>query len=151
MAISEGHNIWELIEENGDGVTNEHWAPVGAEQNDWVQIGWHNGETCKKYKQLFDEYPSFGTSRVDSFEVTGYLMCCLDQSSMNDSLSTAEVTTGTAEDKEKEIEQLNGMIVQTFDPMVYDRNRGWLGSTYNEAMQFCSERESARVLCPFEV
>ena len=151
MSIPGGSNIWELMEENGDNVNNEHWAPLGEAQNGWIQIGWHEGQTCKTYEQLSGMDPSWGVSGIDSFEVTGYIMCCLEPFSINDSLSTEKVTPTQPEDTEEEIDQVYDVIARSFEPILYDRNRGWDGSTYDEAVQFCSKSSPARVLCPVEV
>ena len=147
MAIPGGSNIWELMEENGDNVGNEHWAPLGDDQNNWVQVGWHEDTTCKTYKQLSHGDPSL----EHSFEATGYVMCCLEPFSINDALSTEEATPTPAQLKEKEMAQIYDTIARSFKPILYDRNRGWEGSTYDEAVQFCSQRSPARVLCPAEV
>ena len=149
MDTPDGSSIWDLIRKNGDTVDNEHWAPVGGAQNKWIQVGAREGETCKTYEQLYHEDPSWEMSGIDPLEVTGYVMCCLPPSPITDS-TPVEVTASIPEDTRKEIE-LNDAIVQIFDPTLYDRNKGWQGSTYDEAVQFCSERAPASALCPFEV
>merc|ERR1712194_972213 len=126
MSIPGGSNIWELMEENGDNVNNEHWAPLGEAQNGWIQIGWHEGQTCKTHEQLSGMDPSWGVSGIDSFEVTGYIMCCVDpSSSINDSLSTEKVTPTLP--REEVIDQVYDVIARSFEPILYDRNRGWDG------------------------
>ena len=150
-AIADGSNIWELIEKNGDDVDNEHWAPVGEEQNSWIQVGWREGQTCKTYKQLSREDPSWGITGIDSFAVTGYMMCCLDPSKSTDSSASVEATTTMSKDTAKATGLVKDAIARVFDPILYDRNRGWKGSTYDEAVQFCSDKEPTRVPCPVEV
>ena len=151
IAISDNSDIWELMAQNGDVVESEHWAPLGGEENGWVQVGWHEGETCKSYKRVFHEGPAWGLSGVEGTEVTGYLMCCLDPIGSTESAFATEASGTMAADTDKVIEQVDYIISQQFEPLLYDRHRGWEGSTYDEAAQFCSEREPARVLCPFEV
>ena len=144
-------NIWELMEKNGDNTDSAHWAPDGEEQNGWIQVGRLGGQTCKTYKQLFHKDPSWGMSDISTFEVTGYVMCCLEPSRVNDSLLPVEAASTMPKDTEGAIGQVDDVIDHIFDPILYDRNRGWEGSTYDEAIQFCAEREPARVICPFEV
>ena len=150
-AIADGSDIWELIAKNGDMIANEHWAPVGEHQNGWIQVGIREGQTCKMYKQLFHEDPSWGITGIDSYAVTGYMMCCLDPSKSTDSSAPVAAEATMSKDTEEAVEQINDVIAQAFDPILYDRNRGWKGSTYDEAVQFCSDKEPTRVPCPVEV
>jgi hypothetical protein len=40
-------------------------------------------------------------------------------------------------------------VVKKFSPIVFDRSKGWDGTTYNDAVSFCNELEN-RSLCPYE-
>lgn len=137
------------MEKNGDNVYNEFWAPISEAQNSWIQVGWHEGETCKTYDQMFHEDPSWGITGIDSVEVTGYLMCCLESSDVNGSLSTSESTTPTSAEDEHQTGQRNDEVAPLFHPILYDRDHGW--KAYAEAVQFCSQSAPTRVLCPIEV
>ena len=127
------------MKKNGDNVDNEHWAPVGKEQNSWVQVGRREGQTCKTLKHLSHKDPLWGASGMNIFEESGYVMCCLEHS-----LLPVEAASTMPKD-------IYDVIEPVFNPILYDRTRGWEGSTYDEAVQFCSEKEPSRVLCPFPV
>jgi len=96
LAVPGGNNILELLHKNGDLVDKEHWAPIGDVHNGWVQIGEPEGEACKTYHRLSHKDPSWGLSGINIFEVTGYLMCCLEPPGMHGSLPTMAATTTTA-------------------------------------------------------
>lgn len=173
IAIPDGTNIWELIERNGDIVENQHWAPLGGLQKGWVQVGWRERETCKTDKQSHEDQ-SWETSRFDALEVTGYLMCCLKPSSINDSLSsteatTAEVTATASATSATSVEPRpmsatsspsdNPISSPTSSPELtpaiwYDRSTGWSGQTYDEAVDFCKSKKNAKgkgmMLCEFD-
>ena len=40
-------------------------------------------------------------------------------------------------------------VVKKFNPIAFDRSKGWDGTTYNDAVNFCNELED-RSLCPYE-
>ena len=48
-----------------------------------------------------------------------------------------------------ELEQQYQAAVMTYQPLEFDRFKGWVGQTYEEALEFCEER-SGYALCPYE-
>jgi hypothetical protein len=40
-------------------------------------------------------------------------------------------------------------VVKKFNPIAFDRSKGWDGTTYNDAVKFCSELKD-RTLCPYD-
>ena len=65
--------------------------------------------------------------------------------------SPTEAATVSVNDEEGKLAAITDAIVHSFDPVLYDRNRGWKGHAYYEAMLFCAESAPPRVLCPVEV
>ena len=40
---------------------------------------------------------------------------------------------------------------EKYNPVWYDRSSGWLGQTYDDAFEFCSEKGPNHDVCPYEV
>ena len=63
------------------------------------------------------------------------------------------VASADANAEEAKLAAIHDVIVHAFDPVLYDRRRGWQGRTHDEAARFCADAGALgpRVLCPFQV
>ena len=61
---------------------------------------------------------------------------------VDESKSTGEDTTPNTATSYKD-------VVMKFNPITFDRSKGWDGTTYNEAVKFCNELEN-HTLCPYQ-
>ena len=155
--MPDGNNIWELIKQDGDNVDREHWAPIGGLDNGWIQVGAHQSGTCHTYQQLSPEDAPWKISGRDSFEVTGYVMCCLglradNDLANNDSLSTASGASETGlmpavpppspPPASLSIPDYASYKNDTlmYEPILYDRSKGWTGQTHEDAVLFCKTK-----------
>ena len=64
-----------------------------------------------------------------------------------------EDATATKESYEEELEKLENKYknaVLKYNPVTYNRNHGWQGRTYTEALVFCGSKAGYAV-CPYDV
>ena len=73
-------------------------------------------------------------------------MCCLpdqDQKAGVNPKEIAGVDLSTYVD-------LYQVSTQKYQPQHFDRHDGWQGKTYEEAVQFCSDQDNGRKVCPYD-
>ena len=137
--MPDGNNIWELIKQNGDLVNREHWAPIGGVENGWIQVGAPEGESCRRHQQLSDKDPPWKMSGADSFEVTGYVMCCLEPK------ANIEMTASTVEAAPiPPSRSPTNTSTMYHEHIWYNRSKGWSGQTYQDAVDFCMTKVNSR-------
>ncbi|KAL7552991.1 hypothetical protein ACHAWF_016232 [Thalassiosira exigua] len=96
------------------------WAPL-SDYNDWVSVD--TELRCIKWSAIKSSPPQWGTKDGDE-GLTRHIVCCLPR-----------IETEASE-------------LAVYDPKWYGRNDGWIGTTYGEAVDFCSSAN--RLLCPAE-
>ena len=124
------------------GVNNERdgsWAPINTPFNSWVQVG--DQESCVRYEDLNPEsQPSWGLTGEDSEDLTRHVLCCdmnlaTEETAESDSADAASMAYSEATD--------------SYLPMWFDRDAGWDGKTYDDAIKFCASQNSY-IPCPYE-
>lgn len=58
-------------------VMERSWAPIGGEENEWIQVG-NVARQCTRYSELFNHKADWGSSSSSSSDMTGHIMCCLN-------------------------------------------------------------------------
>ena len=131
------------------------WVPLSDGVNEWVQVSSNNA--CVKYSSTSDGGPEWGIS--GSEELTENLLCCY-------AFGVAPTESSTDIDSQVEVEAptvppqvshySDGELAEyvatenKYDPIWYDRWKGWTGKTYSEAAEFCSKLHGDFALCPQE-
>jgi len=158
------------------------FAPILDHDNAWVQVSPHNGNECVKYDTLYGAAPAWGNVDYLNKDQTQYVMCCLASSfdvppestanyettATSDSSSSGSSSSSTAEEystsfaphASEEIIAAEYGNAERYQPRWYNRNSGWGGRTYVEAVNFCSNMRSGidtddglnyeGMLCPYE-
>ena len=132
------------------------WYPIssgGGNDNDFVQVSLV--DPCHKYSEFPTERPDWPMGDTSS------IVCCStkkldavqqdeagDINDASSSTSAAEVAEAVP-DKTMVESQAYVTMAMTFLPKWYNRETGWTGTTYNEALSFCSTTSSAYGLCPY--
>lgn len=96
----------------------------------------------------------WGVTGEENEEITRHILCCPPTSTTTNDANEEEgvdhphdVTTNTAKDPPS----IPVMYHQEFlDPLWYNVNQGWNGSTFEEARRFCSTLPESRFPCPYE-
>jgi len=114
----------------GNLVSEEAWAPVADNPNDWAQVGSTN--SCALYSTL----PIYELET----ENTPGVMCC-DEDVPMVTTTPAMITNNSGD--------VYASIAEKYKPLWFDRSSGWSGQTYLEALQFCEAAEGM-VICPYE-
>lgn len=163
------------------GDKTESWAPLLNKDNYWVQLGDGNGVDEKMCGVM--ETPEWGVTGKSNEEITRHVMCCsLDQGDVDisadeNNLPPVKATTARpthqhapavlpptpaatpsinapASMPHAALGQLYQKVVLQFEPIWFDRSRGWHGQSYNEAVTFCRGHTNGigndMILCPFE-
>ncbi|KAL3786143.1 hypothetical protein HJC23_010717 [Cyclotella cryptica] len=141
------------------------WVPVSDEANSWVSVT--KDQPCLPFK----DQPNFGPADGVSMGWTQNIVCCLitddtqnlitSIADLNEASTTTPATTaaeaiieavadGGATHSE-EIDKAYEAIAVMFKPLTFDRDSGWEGQTYLEAMAFCAQKSDAsgeRSICP---
>jgi hypothetical protein len=52
------------------------WAPIGGEENEWIQVG-NVARQCTRHSELFDREWGSSPTPGDGVDVTLHIMCCL--------------------------------------------------------------------------
>ena len=141
------------------------WVPTSDASNSWVQIGGVpvdgtveasvlNSNLCVTHMNAYLQEPAWGLTGENNEEITRHILCCRAHATASAALGQlqhekAKEKIELMADTEEAIEKVNDVVARIFSPMLYDRDRGWKGSTYDEAVHFCSAK--TRVLCPVEV
>jgi hypothetical protein len=127
------------------------WAPIFDGPNAWVQVG-NDGSICELYAERYGYPPSWGLTGEDHADVTKYVMCCLEKpidtvaSGSAEAEATPEQSISSSGYELTEKEQ---GILNDWHPMWYERDDGYQGTTYNDAVEFCKE-SSGMTLCPLD-
>lgn len=130
-----------------DAYEGEQWAPISSDRNQWVMIGKEGMRTCSVNSSV---------ESVDTMppSVKKHILCCLGSSS--DSNVSGEVVNSSPETVDDEIatetqlKQLFEEVSLAYRPILYDRNAGWQGQTYQEAVMWCDAYHNY-IPCPYEV
>lgn len=126
-----------LLEGTGD-YDGESWAPVSNKGNDWVRLD-EEGETCVLYSASEGGMPDWGLSGEDNEEMTRHIFCCADIGGDGES---------DAPGNSDNLDQ-GDAIGRIYKPQWHGRSSDWNGSTYIDALQFCTSRGKNRMICPF--
>jgi len=119
------------------------WVPIyAAQENEWVQIGSDPDTQCMTHEQIFGHQADWGLTGIGNEEITRHIMCCAinaghDFTEIEQPTSVINAADAVAKVKSK------------YKPVAYDRQSGWQGSTYADAIVFCASQKS-RIPCPFE-
>lgn len=137
----------------GEGFTEDPhglaWVPAKDEHNAWVHVGAKNH--CLPYKYVHGQAPSWGLNGRDNEEITRHILCCPSHSYEEDQDEAILAADNAAIKLGEDLEDL--------DPLLYDRSDGWMGTTFNEALEFCKtkattededEEGHTRFPCPYE-
>lgn len=129
------------------------WIPISDSANEWVQISSNNA--CVKYSSTSQSGPEWGIS--GSKELTENLLCCFGFGVAPTELSTVidsqvDVPAMPPQGSHYTDEELAAYIAteNKYDPNWYNRLKGWTGTTYSEAVEFCSKLHEGFELCPQE-
>ena len=137
-----------------DSVDPQQWIPIADSYNDWVTIG-SGADYCRTYVNIYYENPAWGEAGDDDSgeSITQAIMCCSKMTTAV-SDSSAAIESSTTSDGHATADQA---LIQAnteglrFDPKWYTRSDGWQGSSYGEAVSFCSSLESGgHTLCNYE-
>jgi hypothetical protein len=136
-----------------DSVDPQQWIPIADFFNDWVTMS-AGDDYCRTYMNVYYENPVWGeTSDDDSGEsITQEIICCSKMTtavSGTSAASESSTSSGQATTEQALIQSITEG--QRFDPKWYTRSDGWQGSSYGEAVSFCSSLESGgHTLCNYE-
>ena len=123
----------------------EQYAPLADDDNWWVRID--NVESCTKNMD-----PVWGKTGVGNEAITQHVMCCLPQ----DDEEEPAVSPTAAEQENMMTAAKYDESVLKYLPETYDRQKGWEGQTYMEAVQFCQDvkdsngKPAGRRICPVD-
>jgi len=133
-----------------DGIQDqdgESWSAIIDDPNDWVQVG--TGGECTLYSETSDGWPSWGMTGKNNEEITRHIMCCegaryydsLDAINNNaGSMTALDITAPslvTLPDPDDMLTELEEQVMQTYQPVWYNNEFGWQGTTYDDARAFC--------------
>ena len=127
----------------GGVTTNEpngSWVPTSNNENLWISIGPNN--TCQAYDAVFGESPPWSITGKGNEELTRHVMCCDTQIASGGEEAGEVLPTVAQAPSEADLlvsseidEAYNDAIVQ-FAPISYNREDGWLGQDYEDAVIF---------------
>eukprot|EP00571_Detonula_confervacea_P005178 CAMPEP_0172328788 /NCGR_PEP_ID=MMETSP1058-20130122/60533_1 /TAXON_ID=83371 /ORGANISM="Detonula confervacea, Strain CCMP 353" /LENGTH=2032 /DNA_ID=CAMNT_0013045917 /DNA_START=48 /DNA_END=6146 /DNA_ORIENTATION=- len=131
-----------------------NWLPIIDKPNEWVQVSEH--DACVQYSHINPNPPDWGLNGADDEEVTKYIMCCAKAGFVVDpnvappmhptsDASGIQVAGPAPIISEEGIATYTEVAVK-YSPQWFNRDKGWDGTTYLEALQFCSD--SIHELCP---
>jgi len=144
------------------------WAPfMGG--NEWVQLSEDNG--CIPYSHLHKNPPKWGESGEGNEDITQHILCCAKPGMFDPNAVLKPVVHQSTGGVGKPVEETPrpqslppppsaelmpiDADTQTYSdaavkyvPKWYNRNKGWKGSTYLEALQFCTDSDAKYELCP---
>jgi hypothetical protein len=123
----------------------EQWAPIANKNDEWVQIGPEN--KCITKSQMQEQSPSWEFTQEGGEVITQHLMCCQIEEVEEASANGGSAPTPVPND---EVQQAQfSWAAEAYEPEWFDRNNGWLGTDYNEAITFCQQKQG-KTICPFE-
>ena len=127
----------------------DQWAPIGDKYNEWVNVGADN--KCVTKSNMKEETPAWEFTQEGSESVTQHLMCCpigviadADRAPAPTEAVNNAPAVASAEAKQAQFD----WAAEAYDPIWFDRNNGWLGENYGEAVSFCQQQ--GRTVCPYE-
>jgi len=138
--------------------TGPAWIPIFDSANEWVNVG--RDEACAKYSDMNSQSPEWGMNGIGNEEITRAIMCCAHPSMVIDpgarphpnqiteipKVSLQEVPVHLVEDV-----RLYEDAIAKYSPTWYNRDRGWTGQTYLQALQFCGDSgDGNNELCPLD-
>jgi len=138
--------------------TGPAWIPIIDSANEWVNIG--RDGACAKYSDVNSKSPEWGMNGIGNEEITRAIMCCAHPGMVIDpgarphpnqiteipKVPLQEVPVPSAEDV-----QLYVDAAAKYSPIWYNRDQGWTGQTYLQALQFCGDSDDGNnELCPFD-
>jgi hypothetical protein len=141
-------------------------------ENSWISIGLNH--TCKQYRMVFGEAPSWGITGEGNEELTRHVMCCNNQTASGEEEVNVVSSTVALEDGDVEVGVVSSTVAvggddgvdsqevhegfeeayknaEMYNPVWYNRTSGWHGFTYDDAFTFCSAKGSNHDICPYEV
>ena len=134
----------------------ESWAPVSNADNEWVEISSKAG-ACDLYSERNDgEHPEWGINGDNNEEITRHILCCRehplqegdDSSSMNDQKADGEhVIQASSPPVDWHIFEAAS---KKYEPVWFDRDKGWKGQTYQESLDFCAKQMNGYMPCPLD-
>ncbi|KAL7551080.1 hypothetical protein ACHAWF_014278 [Thalassiosira exigua] len=145
---------------SGDYREDISWAPIINKHNEWVATGVESA--CLLYTSIYPDSPAWGITGEANEGLTKAVMCCSKQHSLdvgeaNDIAglqqeqldSYAENMQQSVHVEALELDWIYNQIDSSFKPVGFDRFRGWQGSTYSEAFEYC-KLNAGTAPCPFE-
>ncbi|KAK1747693.1 hypothetical protein QTG54_001656 [Skeletonema marinoi] len=122
------------------------WLPtLGLQGNEWVQIGSDPDTVCMTHRQVVGRQAEWGLTGEGSEEITRNIMCCAGNGRFVQQYNT-QIDQPTAD---ADTTDALATIESIYKPVEYDRQSGWEGTNYADAIIFCANLES-RIPCPYE-
>jgi len=123
---------------NGEGAT---WTPIADRDNEWVQLS--RESACIKYSDEHDDSLTWG--KDGNKDTVSTIWCC--------GMLPAEVEEEAEEILAQADLEVYVKVFEEFEPMLHDREDGWEGQTYEDAIQYCSSTEGYEIcsyaaICP---
>lgn len=112
------------------------YAPISDSDNDWVNLSEFN--SCIKYSAENPSPPEWGVLGVAE-AITRNVVCCHGNAH---SPNKADAMTD-------ESMQVYIATADKYKPLEFDRNMGWKGRTYIEALEFCGSLDDYEI-CPYD-
>ena len=134
------------------------WAPVSNDFNEWVKIDSANG-SCLLWSRMNPEPQEWGISGARE-DATSHVMCCKPVDGQ--ALDAATFAPPQGEEPSKptyeDDNSPQAIVANHYKPRWYDRDDGWTGTTWPEAIEFCSTvdnglndpDEIGMMVCPYE-
>ena len=149
----------------GEGV----WAPVIDTGNEWVRLSEGEG-ACVQYSHLYKDPPEWGLSDADGKDISTFVLCCAEPGMFDPDAvleppvepivhpetggvskpvevppPSASVELPTHTDDEIQLYQ-NAAV--KYVPKWYNRDKGYEGTTYGDAVKFCAGANEGYEICP---
>lgn len=136
----------------GDDHEGLQWVPIFDSQNAWVLVSPNDGNSCVAYDEVFGMAPVWGENGVNE-QQTRYVMCCsmsaFETPSSNetavDEIITDAVLSQSVPDSGEIVTTEYGQVDDDH-PQWYNRDSGWVGNTFAEAVEFCATSGSGTEL-----
>jgi hypothetical protein len=131
---------------------NGSWVPISNNENSWISIGPYN--TCQPYDEVFGESPPWGITGEGNEELSRHVMCCEIQTASGGEEAGGVLPTVDQAPTEADllvssvIDEAYNDAIEQHAPVAYNRENGWVGQTYKDAVMFCSAVEGAKI-CPY--
>ena len=124
------------------GGLREGFSPLMEHPNSWVSVS--SKDTCRTYTDINGVPPEWGLTGSGDPDLTPSIACCLDlEDNKSEETSEAEnkvSTKITMTDTEQ-------AVADEFKPEWFGRGAGYQGSSYLDAIDFCSN-VAGKSLCP---